>query len=275
MRPVKPIMTAGLFLPLSRELTSLLRSLTIEEWMRTTVCSPWTVKDVAAHLLGGNLGILWKAEEIPASSHQVEQDYDTVLELINQENDLWVRAARRISPHMLVELLERTDREVSEHFRNLPPFEPARIGVLWAGESQSLNWFNIAREYTEKWLHQQHIREAVGRPLLLGRKWLFPVLDTFLRALPYVYRTVLAEDGTSITLEISGEANGAWTLIRQDQQWKLYSGREPNADCNVQLDPDTAWRLFTKGISPEQVQVHIEGDEALGRQALTMVSIMA
>jgi hypothetical protein len=43
------------------------------------------------------------------------------------------------------------------------------------------------------------------------------------------------------------------------------------------LDQDTAWRLFSKGLSPEAARPHvqIEGDEALGSRILQMVSIMA
>ena len=72
----------------------------------------------------------------------------------------------------------------------LPAFESGGPAVAWAGDKQSPNWFDIAREYTEKWLHQQHIREAVGQPVLDERRWLFPVLDTFMRALPHVYRDI-------------------------------------------------------------------------------------
>jgi hypothetical protein len=44
------------------------------------------------------------------------------------------------------------------------------FSVARAGEEASLNWFNIAREYSERSLHQQQIREAVGAPGLTGRE---------------------------------------------------------------------------------------------------------
>ena len=128
----------------------------------------------------------------------------------------WVQAARRVSPEKLIELLELTDRRLYEHFRALDPDAPAGISVAWAGQTRSPNWFDIAREYTEKWLHQQHIREAVGQPLLLGREWYFPVLDTFLRGLPHTCRRVAAGEGTSLTFEVTGAAGGVWTLKMKD-----------------------------------------------------------
>ena len=46
----------------------------------------------------------------------------------------------------------------------LPSHGRAIFSVAWAGESESENWFDVARDYTERWHHQQQIRDAVGRP---------------------------------------------------------------------------------------------------------------
>jgi hypothetical protein len=155
--------------------------------------------------------------------------------------------------------------------------EPARIGVTWAGEARSPNWFDIAREYTEKWLHQQHIREAVGAPVMTERRWLYPVLDTFLRGLPHTFRQVEAGDGVAVMVGIRGEAGGEWSLLREGSAWRLYNDAHPEPGAVVSMDQDLAWRLFTKGISPEAARpaIRIDGDPALGSQVLALVAIMA
>jgi len=277
MKPVEPIHTVDLFPPLSRELLSVLKSLQPKDWAQSTICSPWTVKDVAAHLLGGNFGRLWNRDVALATLDYSPQHYDDLLRLINHNNALWVQAAERISPEILIEFLELTDRRLDDHFRNLAPHEPARIKVAWASDSLPPNWFDIAREYTEKWLHQQHIREAVSRPLLTARFWLLPVLNTFMLGLPRTFRNTEAASGTSISVQITGEAGGEWSLVRQDSGWVLFEGHNPQAICRVQIDQDLAWRLFTKGLSRDIVrrQVHIDGDKTLGETVLEMVSIMA
>lgn len=274
MKPVEPILTVELFPLLSRELLKVLRALRPAEWVRPTICASWSVKDVAAHLLGGNLGRLWESRKKSASTGQ---DYDALVSLINRDNESWVQAAKRISPEILIEFLELTDSHLYYLFRSLDPHEPARVPVTWAGDSQSPNWFDIAREYTEKWHHQQHIREAVGQPLLLGRQWLFPALDTFMRGMPHAYRSIEAEDGATVSVEITGEAGGGWTLVREKGAWSLVADLDPKAASRVQIDQDLAWRLFTKGADREDVrrQAQIEGDEALGSQILNMVAIMA
>ncbi len=277
MKPVGPINTVDLFPPLSCELLSVLKSLHAEDWARPTVCLPWTVKDVTAHLLGGNLGRLWSRDPSSAASDYSPQPYGDLLNLINHDNALWVQAAQRISPEILIEFLELTDRHLDVHFRRLALKEPARIGVAWASDSLAPNWFDIAREYTEKWLHQQHIREAVNQPLLTTRTWLFPTLDTFMRGLPHTFRNIETPPGTSVSVNICGEAGGEWSLVRKGPGWELFEGRDPQAVSRVHMSQDIAWRLFTKGICPDLArrQVHIDGNIALGETVLEMVSIMA
>jgi uncharacterized protein (TIGR03083 family) len=277
MKPVEPIYVLDLFPLLSYELLSVLKSLQPTDWARLTSCSPWSVKDVTAHLLGGNLGRLWKRDESSVSSENPIRNYDDLVDLINYNNELWVKAAKRISPEILIEFLNLTERHLYDRFRNLAQDELADITVAWANESLSSNWFDIAREYTEKWLHQQHIREAVNQPLLTERNWLFPVFDTFIRGLPRTFRNVKAKNGTSVSIQITGEAGGEWSLIIEGFQWKLFAGRDPQATCNVQIDQNLAWRLFTKGVSREDAkrQVLIDGNAALGEQVLELVSIMA
>ena len=55
MSQPEPIFVSHLFRELHGHLLVLLRSLTPEDWHRPTVCSAWCVKDIASHLLDGNL----------------------------------------------------------------------------------------------------------------------------------------------------------------------------------------------------------------------------
>lgn len=277
MYPVRPIHTVDLFVPLGRELLTLLKSLETGDWRRLTACAPWTVKDVAAHLLGGSLGRLRERDQATAAVNPEPISYIELLDIINRKNWQWVDAARRISPALLMEFLEITDRSLDGYFRGLAPDEPAAITVAWASDQLPPNWFDIAREYTEKWLHQQHIREAVERSLLTEREWLFPVLDTFVRGLPRTFQGVEGFRGSSVSINIEGEAGGEWSLVRSDTGWELYVGRDPTSLSHVRIQQDTAWRLFTKGIHRDQARqgIQVFGDAVLGEKVLDLVAIMA
>lgn len=279
MKSIEPIFVTELFCQIHGELLSLLRNLSGDDWDKPTAARLWKVKDIAAHLLDSDIRRLsYQRDKAPMVPPEAPiESYSDLVDFLNQLNSDWVRAARRISPRLLTEFLEVTGSQVCELFKSLDPFAPALFGVAWAGEQESQNWFDIAREYTEKWHHQQQIRDAVGAPALTSRKWLFPVLDTFLRGLPHTYRETQADEGSSVVFIIAGEAGGTWTSKREGGAWKLYTGESDGADCVVRMDQDAAWRLLTKGLSQEEAAARIEiiGDDRLGKPILGMLAVMA
>ena len=91
------------------------------------------------------------------------------------------------------------------------------------------------------------------------------------------YRSTAAAEGATVTLTINGESGGRWTLRRERGEWVFYAGAPDQPTAEAILDQDTAWRLFTKGITSEQArrEAIIEGDAALAEPLLHMVSIIA
>ena len=80
-------------------------------------------------------------------------------------------------------------------------------------------WLHIAREYTERWRHQQQVREAVGRPLLTGPDWFAPVLATFVHGLPRTCSEVSAPTGTTVRVTISEASGRTWSVARIESEW--------------------------------------------------------
>jgi uncharacterized protein (TIGR03083 family) len=256
-------------------LLDLLHDLSPDDWHRATVCAGWTVKDIAAHLLGGDVGILSRKRDGYAYSGSAIIEWRDLVALINDLNDSWVKATRRLSPPLLCDYLRSTGEQVNVYFASLDP-EAMGDPVDWAGPEPAPLWLDLAREYTERWHHQQQIRDATNRPGLNEPRYLAPVLDAFVRALPRAYRDVQAEDGALVTLEITGAAGNRWHLLRESGAWQLYLAAAAPPLATVSLDEDLAWRLFTKGVKPEAARARalIEGDERLALPALGMVSII-
>ncbi len=279
MHPVEPIFAVELFPPLHAELLALLHRLSDDDWDKPTVARLWAVKDIVAHLLDGDIRRLsFQRDNLsPIQPDTPIEGYRDLVDFLNQMNADWVKAARRISPELLLAFLALTGPQVYAFFKSLDPFAPAFYPVAWAGDEQTPNWFDLAREYTEKWHHQQQIRDAVGAPGLTDRTWLFPVIDTFLRGLPHRYRDIDAADGTRVTFVVNGEAGGTWTLHKEQPFWRLYTGDPSDVAARVRLDQDTAWRLFTKGLSPDEARsrILVEGDEALGSRVLDLIAVIA
>ena len=275
MNVPQPILVTDLFPETLESLLDLLSQLSNEDWNRSTVCSKWLVKDIAAHLLGGKLGILSRKRDAYTPGTPITNWADLV-NLINSLNDTWVKAAARLSPRVLCELMKSAGEQVCDYFKSLDPFA---IGgpVDWAGPERAPVWLDLAREYTEWWHHQQQIRDAVGKPGLKEPKFFAPVIDTFLRALPHTYREVEAPDNTMIGVTITGGAGGKWVLRRESREWRLFVDGREVADAETTLDQETAWRLFTKGIDKEQAlaKTVLTGDRDLALKTLEMISVIA
>jgi uncharacterized protein (TIGR03083 family) len=278
MSRVGPVYLLDLFPGLHAELMSLLRGLRPEDWRRPTACALWSVKDIVAHLLDSCLRRLsFGRDRQDATPDRPVTSHTELVQYLNHLNAEWIAASRRLSPSVLMDFMDLAVPQLHAFFHSLDPHAPALFGVAWAGEEVSDNWFDMGREYTERWLHQQQIREAVGAAGLTGRKWLNPALDIFMRALPFTYREVRAEPGTAVELEISGEAGGVWTLVREESRWVLSTGAGDGPAARVRLDQDAAWKLFSKGLSPEQARrsIRLEGDPILGRPVLGSLAVMA
>ncbi len=275
---VTPIQVLHLFPVLDQKLFELLDSLTADDWHSPTIAKKWTVKDVAAHLLDGNLRTLsFIRDKYFAEKPRDVDSYQDLVMYLNDLNEKWIVAVKRLSPKVIRELLEVTGKEYIETLSALDPWEDAVFSVAWAGDEVSRNWFHIAREYTEKWIHQQQIRDAVGKPGIMTRELFYPFIDTFMCALPQTYKYVDAVVGTSVMVRVTGEVGGEWHVNKTEEGWVLRHQTRVSPNATVEIDPDTAWRLFSKGISPEEAleKVTITGAEDLGKTALGMVAVMA
>jgi len=273
-----PIQTIHLFPILDKLLIELLRSLEPEDWNKATVCPLWTVKDIAAHLLDTNMRTISGAHNHFGKAPENVNSYSDLVGYLNELNAVWIKAMDRVSPPQLVAMLEATGPQYCDIMALRKPFETARYAVSWAGEEQSENWFDIAREYTEKWHHQQQIRDAVGKPGIMHRELFYPCMDTLMRALPHTYRNVDAEDGTLIQISISTSDGGDWYLQKRETGWGLadkQDGKDP--DASIVLTPDTAWKLFTKGMTAAAAieKSELRGAGKLIQPLFGMLSVMA
>jgi uncharacterized protein (TIGR03083 family) len=226
------------------DLLNLVGSLTDTDWLAPTPCASWRVKDVALHILDDDLGWLSRGRDgdldglIP-----MDGDYRDFVKALDQKNQRWVDASRGLSRRLVLELLAWSGERVADYHDTLPLSEPA--GVIWAG-GQVPGWLGLGRDFTERWVHQQQIREAVGTPGAHFR-YLPAVLSTFVWAFPHQYQPEV-DSGTVINLDFGGEAR--WHLVRGDGGWDLVDGLADRSDAAISTDMDSAWRQLTGAATP-------------------------
>ena len=253
-------------------LVALLEGLDGPRWHAATACPGWSVKDIAAHVVGDDVGRLARTRDgFAGTGPHDEEDLPQFLDRINDE---WVVAARRMSPELLISCLRWTGPQVADMWRVLP-FDQLGEPVSWAGPAPAPVWMDAARDFTEYWVHHQQIREAVGESVQLVAHVVGVVVDTFMRALPHTLRSVERPIGTRLTVTVDGPGAGSWTVERDAGGW-MFVPPGQSAGNVVRIDVDTAWRLCTRGIDPDTARhrAAITGDAALGHAALGIVSII-
>jgi uncharacterized protein (TIGR03083 family) len=270
------IATLHLFEPLENKLIDLLKSLTAADWNRPTVAKMWTVKDVAAHLLDTSVRTIAMSKNFSGDPPDAINSYQDLVNYLNRLNADWVKAMRRVSPQTIIDFLQLTQKPMIDYYHSLDLQAPALFSVAWAGEQESKNWFHIAREYTERWHHQQQIRDAVQKDGIMSREYFYPMINTLLQALPYAYRATSAPVGMCITIRITGAAGGTWSIQYQNTKWQFVTAAEKSA-TTITLDGDTAWKLFTKALSTDEANngVQVSGNKELSAPLLKMVAVMA
>ncbi|CAM4148909.1 maleylpyruvate isomerase family mycothiol-dependent enzyme [Nocardia ninae] len=270
-----PIDTRPLFRIERQALLELLRSLEPTDWQKPTVCPGWSVADVTAHILNDYMRrISGSRDEHGGAAFGDGETLPAYLARINEE---FVRAMRQCSPHLLIELLARLGPELDLLWAATDLEGPAHLDVSWAGLSVSPGWLDIAREYTEFWVHQQQIRDAVYRPGADDVSMLRPVLVTFLHALPPALRDRIRPCGTTVRFEIAGPAGGHWTGVSDGQHWELTTSQTLEPTASVRMDQDTLWRLASRGITVETARQRSElrGDQELADSAMTLLAVVA
>jgi hypothetical protein len=99
-----------------------------------------------------------------------------------------------------------------------------------------------------------------------------------MRGLPHTYRNEAAMNGTLIEINVSSEAGGTWYLEKNQTGWDLNKenkGIDPYA--TITLNPDIAWKVFTKGLKPELAieKSVLSGDDTLAKKMFNMIAVMA
>ena len=228
---------------LRAELTALLGSLSRQEWSAPTSCPGWTVHDIAAHLLGVELGNVSVRRDSWQLGPAAGQDFGGWLDGFNRQ---WVQAAERISPALLTDLIGQCSRQFEELVATL---DLAAMGgsVGWAtGSEPAPVWLDVAREYMERFVHQSQIRDATGRPAL-PRELAEPVLRTAVHCLPRALASTRRPPGTVLAFIVDEDPATTWFLTQGRENWELGRSAPDGAPaCEVRTTLPGAIRLFVR-----------------------------
>jgi uncharacterized protein (TIGR03083 family) len=261
---VRPVLTEE-----RADLLRFLAGLTAEEWETPTAAPGWRVKDVALHLLDDDLGWLSRGRDGDRSGRLTDTgEYGDFVAALAAKNQRFVDGTAGLSRRVIIDLLAWAGRQMDDYYAAMDLHGEG--AVRWASSTTVPVWFDIAQDLTERWVHQQQMRDAVGQPGLYARRYLPRVLRTFVWAFPHQY-AASADVGTTVELDLG--SGGAWSLIRVADRWELEEGSPAAPHAALSTDADTAWRLLTGAAVPERA-IQTSGPAALLKPLLTVRGIL-
>jgi uncharacterized protein (TIGR03083 family) len=242
------------------------------EWDKATACPGWTVKDQVAHLGGAEAMFLGRPhppalEERP--SH-IRNDVGAANEAVVEVRRSWsgrqvLDELREVSEERLAQLGEMSDEDLAKD--SWTPVGPGTYRDL------------IKVRAFDAWVHEQDIREAVGRPGHLEGPVAENALARCLMAMPFVVgKKAAAPEGSTVVFEVGGPTPATLGIE--------VSGGRARATGEVPEDPDVrlgiGFLAFTRlgcGRADPQAAldaggVTIAGDTDLGEAIVRNIAFM-
>ena len=248
-------------------LDELLGGLTDDQWRLASPLPGWSVQDNVSHIVGTEAMLAGE----PGPDVNIDRDVnDHVRNDIGAFNEQWVESLRAVAPH-----------EVLSKFRELTA---ARLDALeqmsvdeWNAESftpagkDTFGRFMQIRVF-DCWLHEQDIRDAVGRPGHETGLAVEVVLDEMATALGFVVgKKASAAAGQSVTFALTdGGAVVREVHVEVGERAAVVPALSGPATVTLTMPIGVMTRRCAGRVGPDDLldQVVIEGDLSLGSSIL-------
>ena len=249
---------------------ALLRSLEDADWGVATDLPGWDVRAVAAHLahleseLAGNPQ---QQVEVPPAPH--------VKGLLGEFTEAGIIVRSSWSTDELVDELESAVEKRYSEVTSTPPEDASAPGPGFAG-LMGWSWRTLMTNRTlDLWMHEQDIRRALDRPGGLDSTGAVHTSGVYARSLPFVLgKKVGAPAGNTVVVEITGaQPQVLAARVGENGRGAPVDHVEAAPDARLVMDFET-WILLVGGRrGPDDVQVDVHGDAALGRQVLDNLGV--
>jgi uncharacterized protein (TIGR03083 family) len=250
-------------------LAELLGALSEDEWLTPSPCPGWTVKDLAAHVIGTELTL--EGQSSPELTDQIRAQ-EHIRNDIGAMNEAWVDSFRsRPGTEVLAALKEVTARRaqalsvMSQEDFDADSWTPAGPG--------SYGRFMQIRVY-DCWIHEQDMRIALSRPGHLSGPQAEQSLDEVARALGFIVgKKAGAPQGSTVEVELTGPTSRRLFVSVDGRAAVVPSlDREPTAKVTMPFDlfmPMASGRVPT---DPAAAGITLSGDTDLAARVVASLN---
>ncbi|MGH9055977.1 MAG: maleylpyruvate isomerase family mycothiol-dependent enzyme [Acidimicrobiales bacterium] len=247
-------------------LRSLGAGLTDEEWAAPSPCPGWPVSALYAHMIGTESVLLGRPnpEVDPGSPPHVRND-------IGKFNEAWVVS---LAGESREEVLRRFDEVTEQRARALAGMgEDDFSAESWTpiGKSDYRRFMQI--RVFDCWVHEQDVRDTVGRPGPEDGPTAEQSVDEIARAFSYlVGKKAGAPDGSSVTVELTGPVRRELHAAVVEGRARTVESLDGPASAHVSLSSKAFTRLACGRVDPASVLggalggARTQGDVGLGRR---------
>jgi uncharacterized protein (TIGR03083 family) len=241
-----------------------------DDWGRPTACPGWTVKDTYSHVVGTESMLAGRDNpdvDVSGAAH-VRND-------IGRFNEVWVEHYRS---RPAAEVVADLRAILAERRAALDGMDQAAFdaeGFTPAGPDSYGRFMRI--RVMDCWVHEQDVREAVGRPGHLDGLAPQAALAESVRAMGYVVgKKAGAPAGSSVRLELTGPLSGRIDVEVGDRA-RVVEDLTGEPTATVTLPGDRFMRLAGGRVADPATfrdGVDIRGDTTLGDAVVTNLAYM-
>ena len=244
-------------------------------WEKPTPCPGWSVAAQYAHMIGTESMLLGRPnpDVDPGKPGHVRND-------IGGFNEVWVAA-----------LAGRPRKEVLADFAEVTATRRDALAAMTEADFAAPSWTPVGKADYRRfmqirvfdcWVHEQDIRDALGRPGHEDGAAAEQSIDEIVRALGFVLgKKVGLSDGQSVVFDLTGPAARTLNVAVVDGRAKVLSALpagETSPTVGLSLSSAAFARLACGRVDPAAVLagsagrvggVQMSGDEELGRRVVS------
>jgi uncharacterized protein (TIGR03083 family) len=233
--------------------------LTDETWAAQTECPKWTVKDVCAHLVGGEV---WMSEGHPPPAEGLARIADRPVDERRDASGAEVLAELR-------DVFALRQRQLAAD----PP-DAAEPATTAYGTPVTLGILLTHRAF-DGWVHEQDIRRALGRPGNLDAPAAAIARDILLASLARVVaKLAAAPAGSVVRLAVDGPlAFDVAVTVDERGRGHLAPWSGGDASTTLRTGWETYARLAAGRIAPAAAAVEVRGDAEVAARVLAKFAV--